>query len=305
MHSRKKIPTSPNFARAQQAAYALLVECGAHTLPIDPLALIKSLDLPIHALSYQELRANTDCADPLNLRKEHVEAKTLKLRGSSPYMIVYDAESPERRLRWTIAHELGHILLGHLTEYEDTALHLGGLSESAYQVLEVEAHWFAGILLAPHALLAAYGITDRWDIERLCHISDEAARKCASYVRRTSKLRSREEQLIIRNFYRFFGDHQAPRLLPQPQCIADGRYADYMLFVHWGYVLHNLLRERAHHALYHALFDSQALIDGSSLVILCTQEHQPLVQANTTVLISTIRRFALIQIQQIDCIALQ
>lgn len=50
-------------------------------------------------------------------------------------------------------HEIGHIVLGHLTDFGETALDRGGLTQKKYGVLEVEAHYFAAEFLMPTALL--------------------------------------------------------------------------------------------------------------------------------------------------------
>lgn len=50
---------------------------------------------------------------------EGADAKTHHQRGSSDYLVVYDDRVDNyRRVRWTMAHEIGHILLGHLVSFE-------------------------------------------------------------------------------------------------------------------------------------------------------------------------------------------
>ena len=111
-------------------------------------------------------------------KTDNAEAKTQIERGTEEYLIVYDDSFSRERIRWTIAHEIGHILLGHLVYYEETALNRGGLTKDQYGVLEVEAHWFAEALLAPNFLLHMYDIKDSQDIAFLCDISKESADKC-------------------------------------------------------------------------------------------------------------------------------
>lgn len=64
--------------------------------------------------------------------------------------IVYNADEAEVRQRFTIAHELGHYALGHLssgkTMWRDTK---DSFSSAAYNPSEVEANRFAARLLMP------------------------------------------------------------------------------------------------------------------------------------------------------------
>lgn len=92
--------------------------------------------------------------------------------SSGNWQIIYnDAESRERT-RFTIAHELGHILLGH----ELTDSH--GLYRTASdrrEPAETQADEFAARLLAPACVLWGLGIHDPADIARICEISNQAA----------------------------------------------------------------------------------------------------------------------------------
>ena len=57
--------------------------------------------------------------DPLNIDREGAEAKTEVVRGGSDFLIVYDERiGYDKRIRWTIAHEIGHIVLGHLIDFD-------------------------------------------------------------------------------------------------------------------------------------------------------------------------------------------
>lgn len=63
--------------------------------------------------------------------------------GYNRYGIIYNANKPINRIKFTIAHELGHILLGHL----DFAKNTPDMNK------ELEADTFASNLLAPPRLI--------------------------------------------------------------------------------------------------------------------------------------------------------
>jgi Zn-dependent peptidase ImmA (M78 family)/RNA polymerase subunit RPABC4/transcription elongation factor Spt4 len=68
------------------------------------------------------------------------------------YLIVYDDTKPKNRIRFSLAHEFAHIILGHLND-KRTEILRGGLDESTYWRFEGEANTFAGNFLAPPILI--------------------------------------------------------------------------------------------------------------------------------------------------------
>lgn len=81
------------------------------------------------------------------------------------------------RYRWNIAHELGHVLLGHLSDNEQTRLTRPALPDDEYLYLEEEADYFAQLILVPHSPLLGFNIQTSNHIKILCKISGPASRK--------------------------------------------------------------------------------------------------------------------------------
>lgn len=79
------------------------------------------------------------------------------------WAIIYDEEDTPQRCRFTIAHDLGHIFLGHSTK--------GAYSAEE----ETAANVFASRLLAPACVLWALEIHSAQEIKELCDISLTAA----------------------------------------------------------------------------------------------------------------------------------
>lgn len=88
------------------------------------------------------------------------------------------------RQRFTVAHELGHILLGHVGEY--TLVNREPSSKD--NPIEQAANVFASRLLAPACVLWALDAWTAEDIMRLCDISRQAAEYRAA---RMAELRQR------------------------------------------------------------------------------------------------------------------
>lgn len=89
------------------------------------------------------------------------------------WTIVFDDAEPPGRIRYTIAHELGHILLGH--ELEAGFKHYRKIREGK-PITETQADEFAERVLAPACVLWALGVSSAEDIAALCGISQKAAR---------------------------------------------------------------------------------------------------------------------------------
>lgn len=68
------------------------------------------------------------------------------------YIIVYNEKKSKKRIRFSLAHELGHIILNHLSD-ERTEIDRGGLDDITYYKMEGAANTFAGNFLAPPILI--------------------------------------------------------------------------------------------------------------------------------------------------------
>lgn len=87
-----------------------------------------------------------------------------------PMILVSQFSSPERQ-RFTAAHELGHILLGHVGKY-----HLVNREPTrGDNPIEQAANVFASRLLAPACVLWALDARSPEEIAKLCRISQQAA----------------------------------------------------------------------------------------------------------------------------------
>lgn len=171
---RREIPSRPDKNYAIRRAREFIFECGIRWLPIDPFAIYEQHGW--HLFTWKEARQILGDRDPLLLKKYGAEARTSIPRGSKEVLTVYDSSiTPKTRIRWTLAHEIGHIELGHLFNHKETALSRSGLTPSKYKVLEDEAHLFAAELLVPIAMVRATGCCCPGDIMKIFKISQQAA----------------------------------------------------------------------------------------------------------------------------------
>lgn len=149
-------------AYARRAARLLLLQMGAgeHCLPVDPLQAMQCLCREqggVICLKWSEAKQAFRVADPFHLRQRGLDARTV-MDAEGSFITVWDDErgTPARR-RFTLAHEAGHIALGH---FEDTAAReimsrapVDAKTRARRAEMEQEADAFAAELLCPGVLL--------------------------------------------------------------------------------------------------------------------------------------------------------
>lgn len=146
------------------------------------------IDFDIRCLPVK-LKSATSRAGIRVLRNSQVGELRGEEAGASIYCngnwyIVYDDTLDTIQSRIVIAHELGHILLGH--EYKYAELRFGHVNKKLK--CEREADMFAVRLLAPACVLHELGVVEATDIAQLCQIPQHVA---AARARRMKVLEAR------------------------------------------------------------------------------------------------------------------
>lgn len=175
-------------------------------LPINILEIISSFD-NIKIVSYHQFMTDH------NLTKEETleilssdEGCTDYFRPLDRYIIYYndlDYKS-EERIRWTLTHELGHILCEHYSK--NTKIFSEDLPETEYKFKECEANYFTGLLLSNPIILNRLKVKSSHDIEVFCALSSEAAKyRFDSYKKWCKyKIITSSDRYILRNFKNYF-----------------------------------------------------------------------------------------------------
>lgn len=146
-----------NYKTLKNKAYDFLEKHTNGKLPIDLLHIINQLD-NLHLMKY------TIFAQKQNLKLEEVCELLQSEDGalwyqttSNTYILLYnDTIDSKERIRFTIAHELGHYVLKHNEITDKTILSRYSLSDQEYSKFETEANFFAKHLLVPFPVLGNY-----------------------------------------------------------------------------------------------------------------------------------------------------
>ncbi len=147
------------YKNVRNASWQCLIDCKTASLP---------LSISYICEFYNGKVLNNSDVDML----KKGESGRVYLIDGYPYVVVNDKEN-RKRIRFTIAHELGHYLLGHLgSDITKTNREY----KNAKPIQETEADMFAARLLAPACVLWGIRANTAEQISTVCDISITAAR---------------------------------------------------------------------------------------------------------------------------------
>lgn len=145
--------SKPSYYVATNAAYDVLAETETYTAPIKVMPLFKKYDPSIGLMTFTKFSEYMGMSAELFAEVgPSKDGFTLLDRDSGLKIVVFNERLSTQRVRFTLAHELGHCALGHLEDDE---------------VADLEANCFARNLLCPLPLRKEgdfYSCADRFQI---------------------------------------------------------------------------------------------------------------------------------------------
>lgn len=137
-------------------AWKILLDEHINSLPVPIIQICRDLGI--------EVKFKSSLTDKIN------SGQCVIISGRPIIFVAPDCE--QRRRRFTVAHELGHILLGHIGEYEL----INREPSPNDNPIEREANVFASRLLAPACVLWGCKVQSAEEISKMCNITQTAAR---------------------------------------------------------------------------------------------------------------------------------
>jgi Zn-dependent peptidase ImmA (M78 family) len=176
--------SKPNFKNAELAALNLLTQLDVHSYPIKVKKIAKSFNnLKIRKYSWFATKRNIRFWDACKYFDSD-DGCCWFFCPKNEYVIFYNDRKNKYRIRWTLAHELGHYILGHNITNAKTKLMRYSLSDNQYKIYEKEADCFARTLLAAPQIVSNFEISNHIDLSTICMISHEAAANIINYVKK-------------------------------------------------------------------------------------------------------------------------
>ena len=182
-----------SYKKVRNASWQVLIDFRVNKLPVIITKITSEQNIV--------LLKNSDVGE---LKKDEVG---ISYYEGNQWYIIYDDTMPKGRIRFTAAHELGHIFLGH----ELIGQHRRSFDPNKPKN-EIEADIFASRLLAPACVLWGLNVTTADEIMELCGISYQAAEiraeRMAELYRRKKFLTSPLERQVYEQFKDFINERR-------------------------------------------------------------------------------------------------
>ena len=176
-----------NYKTARDKAWKILIDCKVDKLPVSTAALCEHYGWVL--ADYQEGKAAIDLLG-LSSLTDHFT------------YIFYSSGLPVGRQRFTVAHEIGHLALGHVGQGRVTTINREPNPKDSQE--ETQANQFAARLLAPACVLHELGATTPEAIQQVCGLSRQAAgfraRRMQELERRNRYYTSPLERQVVEQF---------------------------------------------------------------------------------------------------------
>ena len=183
-------PQEPRIKLIHQIARAAWKLYNVNKFPAGPELLCSLKNHPNFQI--KDCQHNEICNDGTTI------AAYIPRRGYC-YLILLNAHTLARwpeRYWWTLIHELGHTLLGHMRFPKDS------LTQHEKDVIEWESHFFAAEFSAPFAIMRYTGAREAKQIKDLFGLSWQAAQKRESdYQRFKNTPIAQEEKYQVLNWF--------------------------------------------------------------------------------------------------------
>lgn len=194
----------------KQQVYNTLVIYGTPILPLKIGGLIRNIK-NVKLITYSsQIRKFGITYKELILNAETKDSYAVYNRTIDKYCIYYnDMDNSiisSHRIRWNLAHELGHVILEHHKLANVEKLYREGFDDNTYRYLEDEANYFAQLILVPHIVLLGLKLRKPSDIKYRCQISNQALnRRVKEYEIwcQHSHVGDSYDELLFRYYYNF------------------------------------------------------------------------------------------------------
>ena len=181
------------YKNVRNAAWQCLIDFKVDSLPVDVIRIAKEAGIKVIE--------NKD----INVLGPYENGKVFYMKRQ--WFIVYDERVPMERLRRTIAHELGHVFLGHRVAHKK---YPNVSKAERVEKGEEQATAFAVRLLCPACVLKDLNVQSADDIIKYCMVDRGTAEDRMSRMKKLYKrnkfLTDPLEKQVYDNFSQYIQD---------------------------------------------------------------------------------------------------
>lgn len=154
-----------SYKTARDLSWEILLTAGINRLPVDLNKVLKAVD--VKAILYCDAFFDTDSP-----RLRGSDGFVTKIGGKKA-IYLNERKGTIQRRRFTLAHELGHIVLDHPIS---PIIYRNSEVDENQSPTEIQANIFARDLLMPAGVLAKLHVTTVDEIMQICNVSYTSAR---------------------------------------------------------------------------------------------------------------------------------
>ncbi|RKJ64429.1 ImmA/IrrE family metallo-endopeptidase, partial [bacterium 1XD42-1] len=157
-------------------AMSFLLKQDITTLPVNPCAIVPQNGWIL--FSYADFAAWIH-KDIAHLQTHYdKDGFVLWSKPAQTFVVCYNDNAPQNEIRWTVAHEIGHISLHHVSPSCPMLARHG----AGNRLYELEAECFALRVLCPAPVLRECGVNTPEEITGMCGIPDTRTGAALAYV---------------------------------------------------------------------------------------------------------------------------
>ncbi|RGD75641.1 ImmA/IrrE family metallo-endopeptidase [Anaerofustis stercorihominis] len=146
--------TKEEYKNIRDLAWYILRETKVKKLPVNIVEVCAKLDVKVRSYDNDH-----------NFAKNYKNGFSIILKNGDKVIFYNKAIKNKYRNRFTIAHELGHIMLGHNINNSD----------KEYKIMETEANMFAIRILSPLCVLHEIKLDSAKELAEICRLSKQAS----------------------------------------------------------------------------------------------------------------------------------
>ncbi|QOR34412.1 helix-turn-helix domain-containing protein [Clostridium sp. 'deep sea'] len=167
----QQIPTSARYYYVLEKATDFLAKEHVYRFPLDPFKIIEDNNWDVCSYSQYAEKYHVTIHD---ITEAFGSEDGYTIFNGRNYSIAYNDTKPQCRILFTLMHEIGHIILNHLADFDIALLTRGGIPTKKYRVLEKEANSFSRNALAPIVIANELELNTH-DVQDIFHMSYQAS----------------------------------------------------------------------------------------------------------------------------------